>query len=238
MISTLLFALLPAAVTAFTCAASVPAATCSSLASVFSSQWQNQTRIPTITITLKNPPTSAVAPRPFSPAQSPAVTNWTPAGRPTPATTPPPRLPAPKPAPRPVSSASYWSTCIDSSPLTCRNLLCTSLPGACTPWVEGDGPARDFCIDGEPARCEGSECAAGADADDDISPSVCNGWVDPSPTPAGNVPPRFTPPWAAPRPRVSSTLATGFLGGATLVPGTGFTTVTITRPGLGPWVGM
>jgi hypothetical protein len=293
MFSSLLFAILPLTVTAFTCAPSVPAATCSSLASVFSSQWRNQTRIPTITITLKNPPASTVAPQsfspatstsapqsflpvksssatpqPFSPARSSATpqsfppvnspspaksssptvisSNWPPRQPPSPTT--PPRLPSPSPSqsrPRPVSSASLWSTCIDSSPLTCHNLLCTNVPGSCTPWVEGDGPERELCIDGEPARCEGSECAIGADVDDDVSPTVCRGWVDPQPTYAGGLggdtPAGFAPPWAvsaSPRPRVYSTLPTGFLGGSTTAQGTGFVTVTVTRSGLGPWVGM
>jgi hypothetical protein len=264
--------LFPSAVIAFTCASSIPAASCSILALLFSQQ--RQTSLPTLTTPWIYLPSSAVAPRPFSPAtllpvasdwtpaetltaatpvsssfktdwiaaetqlistptSSPVVSDWTPAAEALPVTTP---APAPNANP-PIQTfaASQWSTCVDSSPWVCQGLLCTSLLGRCTAWVEGDGPPRDLCIDGRPVRCEGSECLLGEDADDDISASVCNGWVDPRPTPAWEAPPRATPEWSS---NPYSTLPTGYLGGVTVLPDSGFVTVTVVGSDLGALGGL
>jgi hypothetical protein len=152
---------------------------------------------------------------------SPIVSYWTPAGA-VPIITP---APAPiQPKPSSVPPVSQWSTCLYSKPWTCQDLLCTSLAGTCTAWVQGDGPPRDLCFDGKPTRCEGSECTSEEDADDDTN--VCDGWSDPKPTPAwGTILPPVTPQWGS-DPYLA--FPTGYLGG-----GSGFMTVTMTGSDFG-----
>ncbi|KAF2419009.1 hypothetical protein EJ08DRAFT_45885 [Tothia fuscella] len=140
--------------TAYTCGANTPAATCASLASVFSARLANST-IYYYTVT-----TTLTQAKPTSQASSlPTITSVV-------FQTPSAVVPQPQPA-------AYWTTCIDSKPLNCRNAICTAIPDGrqCSPWVEGDGPPRDLCVDGDAVRCEGSECALFEDADD-----ICAPW--------------------------------------------------------------